>query len=100
MLMSTNDRFQRYTMKIIGSEIVFYRQGEDETDSSAIRQDLMKVKVHSPDTPEKKCTNKLHFCLWVTALNGHRKLYFVKYEEMHNAAMYVLEAQGFSSRAE
>ena len=52
----------------------------------------MNVRVHSPDSPDKKCMNKLHYCLWISANNGHRKLYFLKYEDMQTAALYVLKA--------
>ena len=95
--MSTSDRFQQYTMKIIESEIVFYRKG-DEADKGAIRQELSKVRVHSLDSPVKKVM-KTHFCLWLSSLNGHRKIYFAEFEELQNAARYILESQGFSSRA-
>ena len=92
MLMSTNNRFSNYTMEIIESEIVFYRQGLIKPDSDAIKHNLIKVQVHSPDSPQMKCTNKLYFCLWISAQDGHRKLYFTIYEDMQNAAMYILKA--------
>ena len=75
-------------MKIIESEIVFYR-ANDETDKFAIRQELSKVRVHSLDSPVKKVM-KTHFCLWLSSLNGHRKLYFAEFEELQNAARYIL----------
>ena len=52
LLMSTNDRYQQFTMKIIETEAVFFRQHEQE--AGAFKQNLLKMRVHSIDTPERK----------------------------------------------
>lgn len=82
LLMSTNDRYQQFIMKIQESEVVFFRQ--TETEAGAFKQNLLKLRVHSIDTPDRKvmCPQKRHFSLLLSSSNGHRKLYFLTLEHL------------------
>ena len=65
-----------------------------------ILDDLRRSRVSSIDSPTKKllCKNRRHFGLSIVTMNGHRKLYFLTYDQMVKAADYLVEAQKFSKR--
>ena len=101
-LMTTNSRYQQYTMEASNKQVSF-TQGRANTSpvrGAGIVDDLRRSRISSVDSPTKKllCKNRRHFGLSIVTVNGHRKLYFLTYEQMLKAAEYLLAAQKFSNR--
>ena len=100
-LMTTNSRYQQYTMEASNKQVSF-TQGRASTspERGGIVDDLRRSRISSVDSPTKKllCKNRRHFGLSIVTVNGHRKLYFLTYEQMLKAAEYLLSAQKFSNR--
>ena len=100
-LMTTNSRYQQYTMEASNKQVSF-TQGRASTspERGGIVDDLRRSRISSVDSPTKKllCKNRRHFGLSIVTVNGHRKLYFLTYEQMLKGAEYLLAAQKFSNR--
>ena len=100
LLMTTGDRYQQYFMEVIGSQVSFFHLSPQE--KGAIWHSLDNIHLTSTDSATKKvlCSSRRHFGLTITSHQGHRKLYFMTYEQMLAGADFLMKAQKFRKRLE
>lgn len=74
-------------------------RGKESVDKP-ITDDLKRSRISSIDSPTKKllCKNRRHFGLSIVTSVGHRKLYFLTYEQMVKSVDYILLAQKYKKR--
>lgn len=87
-------------MEVSDSQVCFFRLSLQE--KGAIWHSLDNMHLTSTDTATKKvlCNSRRHFGLTLTNHQGHRKLYFMTYEQMLAGADFLLKAQKFQKRLE